>query len=99
MSAAPTAPGGQASPSNVTQAQFEAIALAQVTELWTTFGSLNFRYTSFNCGNRSFHLFVTILAERRQPGLADAAVTAKAKAVLAPFPRPPVSLEMYPSSR
>ena len=39
----------------------------------TTFSSLLFRHTSFNCGNRPFHLVVTILAPAHHP-LAIAAL-------------------------
>ena len=33
----------------------------------TTFSSLLFRHTSFNCGNRPFHLVVTVLAPASHP--------------------------------
>ena len=33
----------------------------------TTFSSLLFRHTSFNCGNRPFHLVVTVLAPSHHP--------------------------------
>ena len=33
----------------------------------TTFSSLLFRHTSFNCGNRPFHLVVTVLAPAHHP--------------------------------
>ena len=67
----------------------------------TTFSSLLFQNTSFNCGNRPFHLVVTLLAPASHP-LAIAALRSGEVAAppwLAPLPEQMVAIASVASSR